>query len=81
MKDQPTRSIPTKGPGRRFRDLAVLLPCLGILLLVTPFVSIFTHSGHVFGLPSAIFYVFGVWAGLIILALGLARRANKANRS
>ena len=75
-----TRTAPTKAPGRRFRDLATLLPILGILLLATPIVSIFTQSGRIFGLPSPIFYIFGIWAGLIILAFALARRARRANR-
>jgi hypothetical protein len=60
--------------------LAVLLPLLGILLLATPVVSIFTQSGHVFGLPSPIFYIFGIWAGLILLAYGLARRMRNAKK-
>ena len=80
MMDKQPRTPPTKGPGRRFRDLAVLLPCLGILLLATPVVSIFTQSGRVFGLPLPIFYVFGIWGGLIVLAFGLARIANRARR-
>ncbi len=80
MNTPEPRSNPTKGPGRRFRDLAALLPLLGILLLATPVVSIFTQSGTVFGLPATIFYVFGVWAGLILLAFGLARRATQAKR-
>lgn len=80
MNEKQPRTLPTKGPGRRFRDLAVLLPCLGILLLATPIVSIFTQSGHIFGLPTPIFYVFGIWGALILLAFGLARIVNKADR-
>jgi hypothetical protein len=80
MTTPQSRTTPTKGPGRRFRDLATLLPILGVLLLATPIVSIFTQSGQIFGLPSPIFYIFGIWAGLIILAFALARRSNKANR-
>jgi hypothetical protein len=80
MTEPQTRSVPNKAPGRRFRDLAVLLPCLGVLLLATPIVSIFTQSGRILGLPAPIFYIFGIWAGLIILAFGLARRINRANR-
>lgn len=80
MSDKTSRTTPPKGPGRRFRDLAVLLPSLGILLLATPVVSIFTQSGRVFGLPSPIFYIFGIWGGLILLAMGLARMAQKAER-
>ncbi len=80
MSDKHPRAMPTKGPGRRFRDLSVLLPCLGILLLATPVVSIFTQAGVIFGLPSPIFYVFGIWGGLILLALGLARIVNKVDR-
>ena len=80
MKEPQLRAVQTKVPGRQFRDLAVLLPCLGILLLITPVVSIFTQSGHFLGLPTPVFYIFGVWAGLIILAFGLARMASKADQ-
>ena len=80
MSTRNTRALPSKGPGRRFRDFAVLLPCLGILLLASPVVAIFTQSGTIFGLPAAIFYVFGIWGGLIVLAFGLARIIAKAGR-
>jgi len=81
MSEPTPRPQPPKGPGRKFRDLATLLPCIGFLLLATPIVSFFTQSGQVFGLPQPIFYIFGVWAGLIALAMALARRAAKAQRS
>ena len=77
--DPHSRSGALKGLGRRFRDLAILLPLLGIILLVTPVVSLFTQSGSVFGLPAPIVYVFGIWAGLIVLAFALARRANRVD--
>lgn len=78
MNEKQARSVPVKGPGRRFRDLAVLLPCLGIVLLATPVVSLFTQSGRIFGLPAPIFYFFGIWGVLIFLAFGLSRLLRKA---
>lgn len=77
MNQPHQRNALPKRTGRRFRDLAALLPFLGIFFLATPIVSIFTQSGTFLGLPSPIFFVFGVWAGLIVLAFGLARRARR----
>lgn len=77
MTKLPPRNDLPKRTGRRFRDLATLLPIIGVLLLVTPVVSIFTQTGRFFGLPAPFVFVFGVWAGLIVLAFGLARRARR----
>lgn len=60
---------------RRRRDFAALLPILGILLFVTPFIS--TFSGGDQNLVGTAIYVFGIWAALIICAFVLARALAK----
>jgi len=58
---------------KRVRDAAHLLPALGVVLLLLPL--LWTPSGSVDGVgnAAALLYVFGVWAGLIVAAFGLAR--------
>jgi hypothetical protein len=75
MTNLPVRPSLPKRTGRRFRDYAALLPITGIFLLATPMIATFTQFDRVFGLPSPFVYVFGIWAGLIISAFFLARRA------
>ncbi|WP_216635966.1 hypothetical protein [Neptunicoccus sediminis] len=81
MPDRTKRPTLPSRPGRRFRDAATLLPVTGLLLLLTPLMSIFTRAQSLFGLPVSFFYVFSVWAGLILLAFFLARRALRINVS
>ncbi len=58
----------------RLRDFAVLLTCLGALLLMPPFIGLISPHRSVLGLPMQALYLFGVWAGLIVGAAVLARR-------
>lgn len=77
MTNRQTRPTLPSRPGRRFRDVATLLPVTGILLLMTPLMVVFTQAGSILGLPAPFVYVFSVWAGLIILTFFLARRATR----
>ena len=61
---------------RRWRDLAILAPVLGILLLVSPIVTIFNVGGRVFGVPVVFVFLYGVWLGLIVLARRIAARLD-----
>jgi membrane protein implicated in regulation of membrane protease activity len=63
---------------QRTRDAALVLPILGAFLLVSPAASIFNTPATVFGLPLVVLYVFGVWLGLILIAIVLARRLSAA---
>jgi hypothetical protein len=58
---------------RRRRDAALILPLAGAFLLVSPLLDVFA-AGSLFGVPTAVIYVFAVWAGLIVAAGALARR-------
>jgi hypothetical protein len=63
---------------RKLLDLTALLPIAGVLLLATPFVSIFT-GGDESGVAGSAIYIFGVWAILIACAFVLARLLAKQN--
>lgn len=58
--------------GRKLRDLAAILPLLGVILFASPLISAIT-GGDDGVLPSAAFYVFAVWGALIALAFILSR--------
>ncbi len=62
---------------RKTRESATFLPLLGIFLLLTPLISIFTRDSHPEGIPNAVLYVFGIWIVLIVLAAILARRLQQ----
>jgi hypothetical protein len=60
----------------RLRDVAVLLTCCGVLLLMPPFIGLVSPQLSLLGLPLQALYLFGVWAGLIVGAAVLARRLD-----
>lgn len=57
----------------RARDVAVLLPLLGLFLLVPPVVTLFAVPLDIGGVPLVVVYLFGVWLALVICAARLAR--------
>lgn len=61
---------------QRTRDAALVLPILGAFLLISPAAAVFNSTSTILGLPIVVLYVFGVWLGLILAALGLARRLS-----
>lgn len=54
-------------------DLALVLLCGGIVLLMPPLVWIFDKAHPWLGIPLPALYVFGVWIVLMIGAAWLAR--------
>jgi hypothetical protein len=60
----------------RLHDAAVLLPCVGLLLLMPPFIGLFSPRLTLFGIPLLVLYLFGVWAALIAATAVLARRLD-----
>ena len=64
---------------RKREDTALILPALGVILLVTPFLNIFAGADRILGMPAAYVYVFAVWAGLILLTRRLARRLSQGD--
>lgn len=63
---------------QKTREVAFVLPVVGVLLLLSPLVSLFKDAGSVFGIPMAVLYVFGVWVALIVVAVLLARRLKSS---
>lgn len=61
--------------GSPIRQRLAAIGLLGIPLLTYPMLSM--PEGMLGGLPSTYLYVFGVWAGLIVLALKVAERKGK----
>jgi hypothetical protein len=58
---------------KRVRDAAHLLPVLGVVLLLVPLLWAPSDAEGGVGNAAALLYVLGVWAGLILAALGLSR--------
>jgi len=56
------------------REAAALLLCAGTLLLLPPLALIFAKPVDLLGIPLPVFYVFGMWIGLIIAAVVISRR-------
>lgn len=73
----PLDRAPRKaGPATKVRDAAAVLLILGVLLLVSPLISLFTRGSPPTGQFAPFLYVFGVWAGLIALAFVLSRHLS-----
>ena len=68
-----------RGPSRRTRDLAFIVPLLGVILMMPPLVGLFARPGAgIAGVPLIVVYLFGLWLALILAALILARHLGKA---
>jgi hypothetical protein len=65
---------------RKRRDIALILPLLGVFLLASPVLNIFAGSGSLYGIPASLLYVFGVWFALIACTAFLARRLRDDDR-
>jgi len=57
------------------RQRCAALGLLGIPLLTWPLLGL--PSGSLGGIPAAYLYLFGVWAGLIVLAARVAEQRSK----
>jgi len=57
----------------KVRDLSILLPLAGVLLLMSPVLQVFNSLTLIIGIPVIVLYIFGVWLGLIILGAWLSR--------
>jgi hypothetical protein len=61
--------------GEGFRDLAVVLPIVVVLLLAPPLIRIFAVPATLAGIPLIVVYIFAVWAAAILVAIAVARHA------
>jgi hypothetical protein len=60
-------------PSPRARNLAVLLPLLGVFLFMPPFVTLFAANAAPWGVPLVVAYLFGAWAALLVACALLGR--------
>lgn len=61
--------------GRVSRSRMVALFMLGLVLFTPPLLDAFDRPATLLGLPAIFLYVFGAWAGVVVLiALSLERR-------
>jgi len=58
---------------RKKREIALILPVVGVILLLTPILQSFTIGNQTAPLTSTLLYIFGVWAVLIAAAFILSR--------
>lgn len=80
MRSSEPTDLAERALNRRKReDAALAVPALGVLLLVSPVMNIFTREGTILGLPAAFVWVFAVWVFLILLTWRLTRRLQTAD--
>lgn len=66
---------------RKTRDKSVALLIVGFILLMPPIVRTSLFEGSIFGIPYTVFYMFTVWAMLIIGAAIMAPRLLNNEKS
>jgi len=65
---------------KKHRDAAALLPILGGILFLTPFMSIFTLVEGESTMLRAAAYIFGAWVALIICAAILSKKLSNHSK-
>ena len=58
---------------RRWQDAAFVIPVFAALLLMPPFLNLFTIRRVIFGVPLEVVYLFAIWSALVIGAVVLSR--------
>lgn len=66
---------------RKTRDKSFALLILGVVLLMPPIVRTSLFEGNIFGIPYTIFYMFAVWAFLIVGAAIISPRLRDSDKS
>lgn len=66
---------------RKTRDKSVAILIVGIVLLMPPIVRTSLFEGNILGIPYTVFYMFGVWALLILCAAIIAPRLRDSDKS
>ena len=78
-RDQQVKQSASDHDGRKKKDAAALLPILGLLLFVTPLISLTVGADESTQLTRSAVYVFSAWFLLIILAFILSKALKKTN--
>ena len=69
-----TRRVPARTDRhRRWQDAAFAIPVFAALLLLPPFLNLFTIREVLFGIPLEVVYLFTIWAALVIGGALLSR--------
>ena len=64
---------------RRRQDAAFVLPIFGVVIFITPILTIFTKDVMIFGAPLPFLFIFGFWFLLILLARRMSRILTKGD--
>jgi len=67
--------------GIKYRDRSIALLIVGIVVLFPPVVGLALIDTKAFGIPFPVFYVFAVWAILIIGAAFLAKPLRESDKA
>lgn len=71
-------------PEKRVRDAALLLPLIGTLIFLPPYIRIFDQDAVLWGIPVLFIYIFLLWLiGIMLTAIvarKLVRHQGKRNR-
>lgn len=59
---------------RKIKELAFILPTLGVFLFLTPFINTIISSDTSTNIRELFYYIFGSWALLILGAYTLSRK-------
>lgn len=73
-------SAPRGGPkteNLRARDLAFIIPAVGGVVLLPPFINIFSPHVLLLGIPAGVVYLFALWGLLILGAYLVTRRLQE----
>ncbi|PJI38533.1 hypothetical protein [Ferrovibrio sp.] len=61
-------------PRRRNRIFALLLPVVGLILFMPPYLRIPSRAEHLFGMPVLHVYIFLLWLIAVVLTAIVSRR-------
>ncbi len=75
---QPRDSLPSRS---KVRDRSIVHLLVGIVLLLPPVVGVSHIDAKLAGVPVPLLYLFGVWIGLIVVALMLAGPLSRGDRT
>ncbi len=71
---KPSSSINKKRAKRKIKELAFILPALGIFFFLTPFINTIISSDTSTNIRELLYFIFGTWGLLIAGAYGLSRK-------
>lgn len=61
---------------RKARDVAVVIPVVCTFLFMPPLIHIASDAGSLFGIPTVVIYLFGIWGAAVALTAWNSRRLD-----